>query len=159
MTPLQLIAAYGAIANGGTLMRPYIVDRIESSDGVRVTQPTQVRTVITPQTARTLRGMLKQVAEQGTSGLGVVPGFAVAGKTGTASIPSEKGYDDKTIASMVGMVPYDQPRAVILVKIDNPKNSPWGSQVAAPVFSAVAKELLVYWRVAPTEGSYVSNVR
>lgn len=159
VTPLQLIAAYGAIANGGTLMRPYIVDRIESSDGVRVTQPTQVRTVITPQTARTLRGMLKQVAEQGTSGLGVVPGFAVAGKTGTASIPSEKGYDDKTIASMVGMVPYDQPRAVILVKIDNPKNSPWGSQVAAPVFSAVAKELLVYWRVAPTEGSYVANVR
>ncbi len=157
-TPLQMITAYAAIANGGTLMRPYIVDRIVTPGGERVTQPTKVRQVITPETAATMRSMLRDVDEQGTSGKGVVPGFALAGKTGTASIPSANGYDDKTIASMIGMVPYDHPKAVVLVKIDNPKNSPWGSQVAAPVFAAVAKELLVYWRVAPTEGAYVSNV-
>jgi cell division protein FtsI/penicillin-binding protein 2 len=159
VTPLQLITAYAAIANGGALMRPYIVEKIATSEGERVTQPTKVRQVITPETASTLRAMLKDVADQGTAGKGTVPGFAVAGKTGTASIPSASGYDDKTIASMVGMVPYENPKAVVLVKIDNPKNSPWGSQVAAPVFSALAKELLVYWRMPPTEGAYVSNVR
>lgn len=159
VTPIQLITAYAAIANGGSLVRPYVVDRIVSSEGTRVTEPTSLRQVISPETAKTLRGMLKQVAEEGTAGKGTVPGFEVGGKTGTASIPSPTGYDDKTIASMVGMVPYDNPRAVILVKIDHPKNSPWGSQVAAPVFSAIAKELLVYWRVPPSQDAYVSSKR
>ncbi|MSQ09582.1 MAG: penicillin-binding protein 2 [Dehalococcoidia bacterium] len=159
VTPIQLITAYAAIANGGTLMRPYVVDRVVTPERSRLTQPIAVRQVIGADTARTMRTMLKQVAEEGTAGKGTVPGFAVAGKTGTASIPSAAGYDEKTIASMVGMVPYDQPKAVILVKIDNPKGSQWGSQVAAPVFSALAKELLVYWRVPPTEDAYVSTVR
>ena len=92
---------------------------------------------------------MKTVAEKG-SPLSLVPGFNVGVKTGTATIPTVGGYlADATIASIIGFFPYEDPKAVVLVKIDHPKDSPWGSQTAAPVFSALARELLIYWRVQP----------
>lgn len=157
-TPLQMITAVTAVVNGGTLMRPYIIDRIQTAGVTRTFHPVEVRRVISENTSKQLRDMMKIVSERATP-LSQVPGYNVGIKTGTATIPSAGGYEpDATIASIVGFVPYEQPRAVILVKIDRPKNSPWGSQVAAPVFSNIARELLIYWRIPPTEPGKIARV-
>ncbi|MBI2887675.1 MAG: penicillin-binding protein 2 [Chloroflexi bacterium] len=160
MTPLQLATAVSAIVNGGTLMRPYLVDRIEGPEGVRQFKPVAVRQVISAETSRTMRYMMNQTVEKSSVKTATVAGFHVGGKTGTATVPSPSGgYEpDATIASIVGFFPYESPRAVVLVKIDRPKDSPWGSQVASPVFSTVARELLVYWRVPPSEGVRVARI-
>ena len=160
MTPLQLATAVSAIVNGGILMRPYLVNRTEGTEGIRQFKPVAVRQVISPETSRTMRMMMKDVIEKSSVTTAMVPGFHVGGKTGTATVPTSAGTYaiDATIASIVGFVPYESPRAVILVKIDNPKDSPWGSQVASPVFSTVARELLVYWRVPPSDGVRVAKI-
>lgn len=160
VTPLQMVTAVSAVVNGGTLMRPYLVQRIESTDGARTFQPTPVRRVISEEASRTMRAMMNTVAEQGGSTAYAVPGFRVGVKTGTATIPSENGYrTDATIASIVGFAPYEQPRAVVLVKLDDPKDSPWGSVVAGPVFANVVRELMVYWRIPPAGSAMVGRVR
>ena len=158
VTPLQLVTAASAIVNGGTLMRPYVVQRIESPGGVRSFEPVPVRRVVSAEVAGQVRSMMKAVSEQATT-KAQVAGYHVGVKTGTATIPTAGGYEvDATIASIVGFVPYEDPKAVILVKIDRPKDIPWGSQVAGPVFSALAREMLIYWRVPPTERELVSKV-
>ena len=161
VTPLQMATAVSAIVNGGTLMRPYVVQRVEGPEGVRTFQPTKVRQVISPETSSTLRTMMHAVIEQGGSTQVRVPGFRIGGKSGTASVPGPDGrYLEGTyIASYVGFAPYENPKAVVLVKIDRPKGSPWGSVVAGPVFSAVVREMLVYWRVPPSDAVLVANIR
>lgn len=154
VTPLQMITATSAAVNGGQLMRPYIIDRIESPEGVRRFQPVVTRRVISEETSRKVRDMMKVVAEEGTSKKADVPGYYVGVKTGTANMIAETGgYSDATIASIVGFFPYQEPRAVVLAKLDHPKDSPFGSQVAAPVFAAIAREALVYWRVPPSQNA------
>lgn len=152
VSPLQMITAVSAIANGGKLMRPYVVQEVVGEKERRVFEPVVVRQVIREDTAQKLRTMMNAAAERGESKAAIVPGYHIGGKTGTASISAQQGYTNEgTIASFVGFAPLEQPRFVILVKIDEPKASPWGSLVASPVFSSLARQLLAYMQVAPSE--------
>jgi cell division protein FtsI (penicillin-binding protein 3) len=157
VSALQLATAMSAIANGGTLMQPYVVDRILDAKGNVIKQfsPTSKQRVISPETAKHVARMMEAVAAEGGTGTSAsVDGFKVAGKTGTAqkADPVTKGYSiDKRTASFVGFVPAEQPRLTILVVVDEPKTSPYGGVVAAPAFSAIARQSLCYLRVAPNQ--------
>ncbi len=145
-TPLQMITAYAAIANGGNLMKPYIVKEIVYPDGQRVeTKPQVVRQVISKRTARLVSGMLVAVVEQGHGKKAGVPGYYVAGKTGTAQIadPNGPGYlKDATIGSFVGYAPSDNPAFVMMIKVDHPKTVSFAESSAAPTFGTLAKFIL-----------------
>lgn len=157
VSALQLTAAMSVIANGGTLMQPYVVDRILDAKGNTVKQfsPTSRQRVISAETAKHVARMMESVAAEGGTGTNAsVDGYKVAGKTGTAqkADPVTKGYSiDKRTASFVGFVPAEQPRLTILVVVDEPKTSPYGGVVAAPAFSAIAKQSLCYLRIPPTQ--------
>ncbi|RIK24052.1 MAG: hypothetical protein DCC52_12720 [Chloroflexi bacterium] len=142
-TPLQMANAMAVIANGGKLMRPYIVDRIIRPDGtVETRSPYMIRRVLKPETAAQVTDILSQSILTESTNKARLPGYTIAGKTGTAQIPAPGGYDPKwTIASFSGYFPADNPQYVILVKIDRPQKSPWGSQVASPIFAAVAQQI------------------
>ncbi|MCI0474702.1 MAG: penicillin-binding protein 2 [Anaerolineales bacterium] len=144
VTPLQMIAAVSAVANQGKLMRPYIVQEIQPANGTaRKTNSEVVRQVIRPEIAQTLTKMLSEAIVTESTSKAVVPGYSIAGKTGTAQIPIAGILDPRwTIASFTGYLPADDPRYAILVKIDKPQTSEWGSQVASPVFASVAKQLV-----------------
>lgn len=152
---VQLAAAFSAIANGGVLMKPYLVEKITDSDGNVVTTfgPQARRRVVSPETAKSVAMMLEGVAADGGTGTNAsVEGYRVAGKTGTAQKvdPITKGYSaSKRTASFIGFVPARKPRLTILVMIDEPKTSPYGGVVAAPAFSAIALQSLCYLKVPP----------
>jgi cell division protein FtsI/penicillin-binding protein 2 len=149
VTPLQMTMAVAAIANDGLLMKPYIVQQIQEDDRTLWVQPTVVRRAVLAQTARTLTDMLAVAVQQETE-LAQVPGYRVAGKTGTAQIPVPGGYHPTlTVASFAGYLPADDPAFVVLVVINKPKTSPWGNQVAAPVFANIAKQLVVLFDIPP----------
>jgi cell division protein FtsI (penicillin-binding protein 3) len=154
VTPIQLVMAYGAVANGGFLMRPFLVRRAIGPDG-RVlweNQPHVVRRVISETTARTLTSILKGVVDEGGTGvMASVEGFEVAGKTGTAQKPdpARGGYSKKRVASFIGFVPADDPRLVMLVIVDEPETSVYGGTVAAPAFRNIAAVSLQRLVVAP----------
>lgn len=147
-TPLQLVSAYTAIANGGVLKKPLLVKAIRTGDPKtsQEFQAEEVRRVLTTKEAATLRLMLNAATEDKATGhLARIPGFYVAGKTGTAQkVDTQKGgYIQKAyISSFAGFVPAHDPRFVIYVAVDNPRKSYYGSQVAAPVFSRVAQYLV-----------------
>lgn len=153
VTPIQLLNAFGAIANEGKLLQPYLVDYIKNKEGeiVKQNKTKLVRQVISAHTAKTLGGMLVSVVKNGHASKAAVDGYLVAGKTGTAQVPDfEKGgYSDKTIHTFVGFAPYNQPRFVAVVKLDNVKNVPFSSDSAAPVFGKIAKFILDYYNVLP----------
>lgn len=152
VTPIQLIAAEAAVANGGLLMRPYVVSSVQrDGEVVRETKPTVVRRVLEPEVAETLKGMMKTVVEEGEYQVARIPGYSIGGKTGTSSVPAKGGgYDPKlTIASFVGYSPVEDPQFIVLVKIDQPKKSPWGSEVAAPAFKNLARRLYAYMNIPP----------
>ena len=157
VTPIQLASATAAIANGGSLMAPYLVERVVDSFGetVESRKPRKVRQVVSPEVAHRMREMMAMTTEEGGTGtLAAVPGFRVAGKTGTAQKvdPVTGGYSvDKRISSFVGFVPAEDPRLVVLVIMDEPSGKTYGGLVAAPVFSKIADQALRYLRVAPTE--------
>jgi len=155
VTPIQLVTAVSAIANGGKLVQPHIVDEIISSSGKREKiQTKEVRQVISPATAETVSEMMVSVVERGHGKKAKVAGFKVAGKTGTAQVPKKdgRGYEEgKTVGSFVGFAPADNPRFVMLVKIDEPKTVEWAESSAAPVFGEMAAFLLNYFQVPPSE--------
>lgn len=152
VTPLQMINAMAAIANGGLLMKPYIVQRIIREDSVVEIEPVVRRRVISPETARQLTQILVEGVKRGVAELAYVEGYSLAAKTGTAQIPMPGGYDPTwTIASVVGWAPADDPRFIILVKIDKPQAAPWGAVVAAPVFKSLAQQLFDYLGIPPDE--------
>ena len=159
VTPLQLISAIATIANDGHLMRPYVVQEIRSGDESEVTQPVMVRQVITPETANTITEMMEAVVDGITAIYAIdVPGYRVAGKTGTASISVPGGYKpDSYVASFAGFVPSDDPVLAMLVKIDEPKDVPWGSAVSAPVFARLASAILPYLKVPPDAPALVQG--
>jgi cell division protein FtsI/penicillin-binding protein 2 len=110
-----------------------------------------VRRAVSVETANTLTNMLVQVVEEGAT-KAQVPGYRIAGKTGTAQIPTPYGYHPAdTIASFVGFAPADDPQFIVLVKLDKPSASPWGSQTAAPTFRAIAERLFAYLKIPPDE--------
>lgn len=154
-TPIQLAAAYGALANDGVLMKPRIIDRYIYEDGREEMAPSgEERRVVSEETARLTGEMLEGVVINGHGKRAAVPGYRVGGKTGTAQVAKqgEKGYEDGlTIGSFVGYAPIGDPRFVVLSKIDNPKDVIWAESSAAPVFGDVMKFLLSYAKVEPTE--------
>jgi cell division protein FtsI (penicillin-binding protein 3) len=150
VTPLQVLMAYAAIANGGLLMRPYIVSDIISSDGevIRRVEPKVVRRVISESTAAVVRDILKTVVEEGgTATEAYIDGNLVAGKTGTAQIFDVKTgrYSRKRcVGSFVGFVPADDPRLALIVVIYEPKKVSYGGIVAAPVFRRIVEDTFAY---------------
>ncbi len=150
VTPLQMVTAVATVANDGNRLRPHIVNRRLASDGAEsVFHPVLEERVIDPETARTLTEMLVHVVERGAT-KAQVAGYRVAGKTGTAQIPVPGGYDDEwTIASFVGFGPVPDPALVILVRLDRPQTSQWGSQTAAPTFQRLATRLFTVLGVPP----------
>jgi cell division protein FtsI (penicillin-binding protein 3) len=163
VTGIQLVTALSAIANGGVLMRPYVVEKMTNEKGevVESFQPEMVRRVISEETARKVAGLLKGATEKGGTGEGAVPaGYEVAGKTGTAQKvePLFKEYsEDRTHAGFIGFVPPDDPKIVLLVVIDEPQGSRTGGAVAAPVFKAIMEKVLPYLNVHPKGTLMVKN--
>jgi cell division protein FtsI (penicillin-binding protein 3) len=148
VTPIQLVQAVSAVANGGKLMKPYVVARVTRGDQVlSETQPTVVRQVISPETAKTTTDMLVSAVRLGETRLADVKGYRIAGKTGTATL-----YDSNlTIGSTIAYAPADNPRFIILVRYDKTKDTPWGSNTAAPVVQTIAENLFAYYKIPPTE--------
>jgi cell division protein FtsI/penicillin-binding protein 2 len=154
VTPLQIASAYLAIANGGRLIQPKVVEKIVFSDGREEVFPTkEIRRVISEETAKKITNMLISVVERGHGKKAAVPGYQVAGKTGTAQIPLPSGgYEENThIGSFAGFLPADNPRFVILVKLDRPKTVEFAESSAAPTFSEIASFLLTYYKVPATK--------
>lgn len=158
VTPLQLLTAVSAIANEGWLMRPFLVREISDHQGRSVWEhvPHIRRRPISAETAKTVTDLLVNVVEQGTGKRAAIPGYRVAGKTGTAQKvdPGTGTYSStKFVGSFVGFVPAEDPQLAILVKIDEPQGPAWGGVVAAPVFRKVAEQALRYLSVAPGEAA------
>ena len=151
---LQLLTAVGAIANKGVLMKPYLVEgELQSDQTIKKTQPQVVRGVISPETAAELSQIMTQVVEQGSGYLTKMKGYKIAGKTGTAQVPRAdgKGYEDnKNIGSFVGFAPADDPKFVMLVRVDYPKTEGFAEKTAVPAFATVAKELMRYYQIPPS---------
>lgn len=151
VTPLQMIAAVSALANDGSMMQPYVVQEIHSDTGTFIHKPTVLSRAISAETAQTLTNMAITAVNQEVPAA-QVPGYTVAGKTGTAQIPENGIYlPDDVIGSFVGWMPADDPEIAVLVKLDRPTSAPWGSQTAAPVFAKLAKELVVILGIPPDD--------
>jgi len=151
VTPLQLAAAYAAIANKGVWLQPHLVSQI----GVKPAPAPKRRRVVTSTVAAQLMAMLSNVVAEGTGTEAEIPGYSVAGKTGTAGKPDPRtgGYlAGKYVASFVGAVPASNPRLVILVTVDEPSTI-WGGSVAAPAFREIALDCLRYLEVPPDRAS------
>lgn len=154
VTPIQIAAAVGAIAGGGTLMKPYIVEQMISADGaVTDYHPQALRQVISERASALLSGMMVTVVE-GTHGRRAgVPGYYVAGKTGTAQIPNRDGggYEPGAhIGTFAGFAPVENPEFVIVTRIDRPKDVRFAESSAAPLFGEIAQFLLQYFEVKPS---------
>lgn len=152
LTPIQFIRAFAVIANGGKLVKPYIVGKIINNQKQTLeTQPKVIRQVINQSTATQLTTMLISTVERGVASKAKVPGYYVAGKTGTAQVayPDKPGYyPDKTTHTFAGFAPALNPRFVALIKLDNPKGRISGI-TAAPLFSKLAQYILNYWQIPP----------
>ena len=149
VTPIQLLASAGAIANDGVMLQPHVVREVSGPQGEYWPKATVLGQPISAETARELTAMLTQSLD-GETQYAKVPGYELAGKTGTAQIPTEVGYDPtQTIASFVGWGPVSDPKFIVLVRIDKPTSSPWGSVVAAPIFQDVVERLVVFMGLPP----------
>lgn len=147
VTPIAMARYYCAIANGGLLLRPRIVRAVlDQHDTVLYRYPVEVvRRVFSPRVAAILRSYLRAVVVRGTGNPSAqIPGYTTAGKTGTAQIAQNGVYvSGAYVASFIGMIPYEHPKFVILVKVDRPEGSIYGSQVAAPAFDTIAKAAML----------------
>jgi stage V sporulation protein D (sporulation-specific penicillin-binding protein) len=149
ISPIQLITAYGAIANGGKLMKPRLVKELTDSDGntVRKFEPEVVRTVISKQTSDTLKDILEGVVSEGTGSNAYIKGLRVAGKTGTSETLQTKSQG-RYIASFMAFAPADNPVMSLLVILDHPNVYPHtGGMIAAPVAGKLAEDILTYLQV------------
>lgn len=151
VTPLQMIRAVGAIANGGKLMKPYLVKSIELDNGKTIqTRNVVVRNVYNKEATSLVTEMMVSAVENGETRMIKPAGYRIAGKTGTAQIPIAGHYDaEKTIASFVGFAPVEDPKFIMLVTLREPTKSPWGSETAAPIFFSIAKDLFSYYSISP----------
>jgi cell division protein FtsI (penicillin-binding protein 3) len=153
VTPVQMLRAYAAIANGGILVRPHVVSEIISPDNriIASFRDNDVQRIISAKTAETFKNILKSVTEEGgTAKSASVDGNLVAGKTGTAQMidPATKRYSrDKYVSSFVGFVPADKPRLAMIVIVYEPKGQIYGGVVAAPVFREITRQALSYLNV------------
>lgn len=151
VTALQMLNAVNVIANGGLLMQPRVVKQVIHGTDITDIEPVVLRRVISAEVAREVTRMMVATVERGLDDLAGVEGYSVAGKTGTAEIPSVVGYlDGQTIVTFVGFLPADAPQVSILVKLERPKVNTFASQTAAPVFKALAEKLVTYLEI-PTD--------
>ena len=153
VTPIQLLSGFSAIANGGKRMEPHVVSAIETSDKKRIAiEPKVLSNPISETTAKVMTEILVNAVDKGEAKWAKPKGYRIAGKTGTAQIPIAGHYDtDKTIASFMGFAPADDPKFVMLVIVDRPTTSIYGSETAAPIFFDIAKDILTYYNIAPIE--------
>ncbi|TVR24807.1 MAG: penicillin-binding protein 2 [Anaerolineaceae bacterium] len=144
LTPLQMLTAVNAIANDGLIMQPRIVYQIIDGDQIITSNPEPMRQAISAQTAGMVRDMMVAVVEGDLDNRARVPGYSIAGKTGTAEISTPLGYESNAwIMSFVGFLPADDPQVSILIKLDRPTSGRWASEVAAPVFSRLVSRLVI----------------
>ena len=159
ITPLQLVNATSVMANGGTLLTPYIVDEVRYPDGsAERTNPEVIRQVISPETSVKITQMLTSVVDSGQEIYGVA-GYDIAAKTGTAQIPAvDGGYEPgATIGSIVGYGPSNDPEFTVLVKIDRPQESQWGERSAGPAFQRIFEELFLLYGIPPNHPDQVDQ--
>lgn len=150
-TPLQVAMAYQAIANGGLLMRPYLVASIEGNNHVTSIQPQVASRVISPLASQLLTGMLVHAADEGFAQTAKVLGYSVAAKTGTAT--TQGIATDETEASVAGFLPASNPQFVILVKLDRPHSTIYGSTAAGPLWGFIAQQLMWRYHIPPDRSS------
>ncbi|MGE3956820.1 MAG: penicillin-binding protein [Vicinamibacterales bacterium] len=152
VTPLQMVTAVSAVANGGHYVEPRVLRAIYRDGRRLVVRPKALRQTISGETASAMTAIMEQVVERGTATLAQIPGYRVAGKTGTANKLVNGRYSSDTFASFVGFLPADEPAVAILVVVDSPRgnNGHFGGPVAAPIFRRIAEETLRYLRVPPS---------
>lgn len=149
MTPIQAITAFATIANGGKMVKPYVVEKIINGKEENITNPKILSQIFSQQTASQVSKMLVSVVENGYGKGARVPGYYFAGKTGTAQVPTKDGYDpNKTIQSFIGFGPTLDPQFIILIKLDNPK-VPVSSISATPIFKKLSEYIINYWQIPP----------
>lgn len=152
VTPIQMIRAFASIINGGDLMKPYIVQKIVSENKTTEIKPKVEKKIISRSTSDTIKKMLVSTVENAEAKWDRPKGFSIGGKTGTAQVPIKGFYDaSKTIASFIGFAPASDPKFLTFVVIYEPQTSIWGSETAAPLFFEIAKDLIVYYNISPTQ--------
>lgn len=148
-TPLQVVMVYATIANGGVMMRPYLVSSIQNNGHITKIQPQVERRVVSASASQLLTGMLEDSAKYGFAQAAEVPGYSIAAKTGTATTQGISA--DQTEASLAGFIPASNPQFAILVKLDRPQKAIYGSTAAAPLWGTVAQQLMEYYSIKPDE--------
>ena len=152
ITPIELLNAFSAIANEGKRMEPHVVSKIETNGETIVIAPKAIATPISSTTAKVMTEILVNAVNNGEAKFARIKGYRIAGKTGTAQIPIAGHYDpNKTIASFIGFAPADNPKFVMLVIVDRPTTSIYGAETAAPIFFDIARDILTYYNISPTE--------
>jgi cell division protein FtsI/penicillin-binding protein 2 len=155
INPLHITSAYCAIANGGNLIKPYIVKETDNGIKKQETESKVIKRVLSAETSNTMKKMLVSVIENGYGHQAKIPGYYIAGKTGTAQIPwtslgeSKSGYSPQTWQTFLGFAPAYDPKFVALVKLDNPEAIKTSEYSATPMFHDLAKYILDYWQIPP----------
>ncbi|QQS43776.1 penicillin-binding protein 2 [Candidatus Roizmanbacteria bacterium] len=150
VTGMQLVRAFASVINGGYLMRPYVVKEVIEDGQTKTREPVIQKRVLSEKTSATMRKMLVSTVNHAEAKWNIPEGFTFGGKTGTAQVAVQGTYDaSKTIASFIGFAPADDPAFLMLVVIQEPESSSWGSETAAPLFFDIAEDLLIYYNVAP----------
>lgn len=149
-TPIQMIQAFSAIANGGEMIKPYIIDEIRKADGTVIkTEMPPAKRIISSKAATLLTGMMVSVVENGEGTKAKVPGYYLAGKTGTAQIAEGGAYSNRYNHSFIGFAPIKDPVFLMIIKFENPKKGSFASVSTAPLFSRLSKIILDYYHVVP----------
>jgi cell division protein FtsI/penicillin-binding protein 2 len=152
ITPIQMIRAFASIINGGYLMKPYVVQKIVSKNKTTEIKPKVERKIVSQMTSDIIRKMLVSTVKNAEVKWDLPQGFAIGGKTGTAQVAIKGHYDaSKTIASFIGFAPANNPKFLTFVVLYEPQTSIWGSETAAPLFFEIAKDLIVYYNISPTQ--------
>ena len=152
VTPIQMITAFSSLINGGNLLKPYVVSKIISETKQNVIKPKIERQVISKETSDLVKQMLVSTIDHAEAIWDKPKGIKIGGKTGTAQIAIAGHYDPSmTNASFIGFFPADKPKFITLVILEEPKSSIWGSETAAPLFFEIAKELIVYYNIVPSQ--------
>lgn len=152
VTPIQLLRAVAVIANKGIIVSPQVVDKMTSATWEDKLKPVIGERVLSEKSASEMTAMMVEAAKHGESKWTNISGFKIAGKTGTAQIPIKGHYDEiKTIASFIGFAPYDDPKFVMLITLQQPQTSPWASETAAPLWYSIARDLFNYFGIQPEQ--------
>lgn len=153
ITPIELLSGFSALANEGKRMEPHVVASIQTPEGEIITiKPKVISQPVSSKTAKIMTEILVNAVDKGEAKWAKPKGYRIAGKTGTAQIPIEGHYDpNKTIPSFIGYAPANDPKFVMLIVLDRPTKSIYGSETAAPIFFNIAKKLFMYYDIAPTE--------